>query len=69
MAKVHASQLFKAIHDTPTGTRLVTFRRVRRFVQEPLVIDGPFAESKESCSHVVLLTRHAKAVEPQPPES
>jgi hypothetical protein len=59
MMKVHSSRLIEALANdrNKSCSQLVSMIRGRRAAQEPLIIDGPFAESKESCSHVIILAR------------
>jgi len=63
--KVQSSRLLEALASDPhrSGAQLVPFIRSKRVPQEMLVIDGPFTESKESCSHVALLARRTGSCE------
>jgi hypothetical protein len=59
MMKVQLLQLSKVIDVSPKerGGQVLQFTRMKRRAQEPIVTDGPFTESKESCSHVAILSR------------
>ena len=59
MMKVQLMQLSKVIDAGPKerGGQVIQFTRMRRTAQAPFVTDGPFTESKESCSHVAILSR------------
>jgi hypothetical protein len=57
MMKVQSFRIFEtldeALHNTPA--RVVPMFRSKRRSHRSLIIDGPFAETKESCSHVAIL--------------
>ncbi|HVF16729.1 MAG TPA: hypothetical protein VNA21_07445 [Steroidobacteraceae bacterium] len=57
--KVHLLQLSKVIDKDPKqrGGQVVQFTRAKLIAQVPIITDGPFTESKESCSHVAILSR------------
>jgi hypothetical protein len=61
MMKVQLLQLSKVIDVGPKerGGQVIQFTRMklRAQAQAPIVTDGPFTESKESCAHVALLSR------------
>jgi hypothetical protein len=59
MMKVQLRQLQEIIDaDSKRRTgKVVPFTRTHSITQQPLVIDGPFTESKESCAHVAIIAR------------
>jgi hypothetical protein len=61
MMKVQLLQLSKVIDTSPMqrGGQVIQFTRMKPIAQAqaPIVTDGPFTESKESCSHVAILSR------------
>jgi hypothetical protein len=61
MKKVHSSVLARLIDDVslPTPLRSVIRASTNTGNFERFVVDGPFAESKESCAHVAILARMA----------
>lgn len=61
--KVQSMLLLKALEDDQfknNRVRVVPISRARSSYREPLVLDGPFAESKEGCSHVAILARRRR---------
>jgi hypothetical protein len=60
--KVHSFRLSQAIGHSEPRRYLLPFKRVSRAREghEEMVIDGPFAESKETCLHVTLLAHRMR---------
>ena len=69
--KVHSSRLSQAIENSEPRRHLLPFKRVARAREghEEMVIDGPFAESKETCLHVTLLAHRMRFVDARRCES
>jgi hypothetical protein len=61
--KVQSFQVFEMLDECEyeAGSRLVPMFARRSRAREPLVIDGPFAETKESCSYVALLAQRIRS--------
>jgi hypothetical protein len=61
--KVQSFQVFEMLDEVEheAGSRVVPMFARRSRAREPLVIDGPFAETKESCSHVALLAKRIRS--------
>ena len=60
--KVQSTALLNALEERrrTTSPRLVSIAHSRSISRDALVIDGPFAESKEICSHVAILARRRR---------
>ena len=54
--KVHFSKVIDTDPKRLSG-QVVQFTRAKLIGQDPIVTDGPFTESKESCSHVAIISR------------
>ena len=52
----HLREIIEADSKQPTGN-VVRLTRTKSIAHQPLVLDGPFTESKEGCAHVAIIAR------------